>query len=241
VYTTLSNGRLEAMKASNGQRFATYTPTALAGRTVTCQSGVSFGTLTGVGGYVVYAVWDTTGVIQEDTSRVIALTHPGNQLLWESESIPGRIQGTPIVSKNGDITNNPGRYVFFTHNEVIDGQWVGSFSILRADLNGGLAFTEMAGESTSDPVAGQFEFVSTLRLPYGPIGVAHFPDSGRYPLGQNRTSDLLVWSTSAGEGRSENGYTRAFQFSEGFQPAFMGEILPCLVIFYLLLVAQSLF
>ena len=233
MYTTLSDGRLEVMKASNGQRFSTFNPTTITGRSIVCESGISFGTLANVGDYAVYAILFTNGVIQEDTSRVVAVTHPGNKLLWESDFIPGRIQGTPIISKNGDATGNPGRYVFFTHNQVVDGSWVGTFSILQADLNGGLVFSEMAGESSTDPQPENFEFVNTLRLPYGPLGVAHTPDQGRYPAGQNRTSDLLVWSTSDGDGRDDNGYTRAFQFPKDFQPAFIGKCSSSLTILYL--------
>jgi hypothetical protein len=136
--------------------------------------------------------------------------------MWISEAIPGRIQGKPIITKV-----DPGDYIFFTHNrvDIITGEVFGSFSMMNGK-DGVTMFTEVAGESRMDPEPSMLERISTLKLPYSALGVSHSPEYGRYPGGENNNHDLFVWSTGDLEGRSDNGYTRAFQLPKYFEPEF---------------------
>lgn len=149
-------------------------------------------------------------------SRIIAVSHPNNRFLWTSESIDGKVQGSPIVTQT-----HPGEYIFFTHNQMnaTTGEEYGAFSMISA-ADGSLLFTEIAGESQWDPELNELSRVETLRLPYSPIGVSHSPTYGRYPGGLTNTNDLFLWSTSADSGSSNNGYTRAFQLPRLFEAAF---------------------
>lgn len=151
--------------------------------------------------------------------RVVAVSHPGNELLWISESVPGEIQGTPVTSFFG-------KYIFFTHNQNVGSiteSVFGSFSILQADQEGSLMFTEDAGNSPSDPDPSTTR-IGDLKQPYGPVGVSHSPVAGRYLGGENNLNDIIVWSTSTDDGRGGNGYTRAFQIPRLFQPEFAGKL-----------------
>jgi hypothetical protein len=134
--------------------------------------------------------------------------------MWTSDAIPGRVQGTPIISQV-DL----GMYVFFTHNRMnqTSNQLVGSFSMIDGST-GAWMFTESAGDSRMDPI--QLSHVDTLRLPYAALGVAHQPEWGRYPGGEGNGHDLFIWSTSVSNGRGEGGYTRAFQLPKLFEPDF---------------------
>ena len=98
----------------------------------------------------------------------------------------------------------------------------GSFSVLQADENGSLMFTEDAGDSPSDPDPTTTR-IGDLRQPYGPLGVSHSPVAGRYLGGENNLNDIIVWSTSVDEGRGGSGYTRVFQIPRLFQPVFAGK------------------
>jgi outer membrane protein assembly factor BamB len=152
----------------------------------------------------------------DDQSRVIAVAHPNNRLLWISDSVPGQIQGTPIISQS---SKDPGRYIFVTHNmNVTLGDPIGGFSMIQADADGKLVFTEVAGTSRRDPTFT--DRIETLAVPYGPLGVAHKPNFGRYPGGEGNSNDLLIWSTSSEDGEGPNGYTRAFQLPLTFAPEF---------------------
>jgi hypothetical protein len=216
VYTTLDDGRLEILVASNGKRRWGNTPTpvdASAGWTVKSQSGVYFGNSATLGLFAVYAIIDVApaGTGLDDRSRVVAVSHPQNNLLWVSDSVPGQIQGTPIVTRDG-------KYIFFTHNENVSSDApFGSFSMVHAEDNGKLLFTEVAGSSSDDPVPTRVE---TLLQPYGPLGVAHSPTEGRYLAGFTNSNDVFIWSTSTSEGKDPNGYTRAFQIPPFFSPPF---------------------
>jgi hypothetical protein len=149
-------------------------------------------------------------------SRVIAVSHPGNKVMWTTDSIPGQIEGTPLITQNNRA---PGEYIFFTHNHnTTTIAPVGSFSLVAAE-DGERLFSEVAGGSPNDPSPDML----TLRLPYGPLGVAHFPAVGRYPGGEANDNDLFVWSTNAGEGKAPDGYTRAFQLPILFIPEFARE------------------
>jgi hypothetical protein len=142
--------------------------------------------------------------------------HPTNKIMWISDLVPGKVQGTPIISQV-----DPGMYVFFTHNRMnkTSNELVGSFSMIDGS-DGSLMFTEMAGESRMDPDLDQLSRVDTLRLPYSPLGIAHKPEWGRYPGGEGNVHDLFVWSTSVLNGRGDDGYTRAFQLPKLFEPDF---------------------
>jgi hypothetical protein len=142
--------------------------------------------------------------------------HPTNNIMWESDPVPGKIQGTPIISQ-GD----QGLYIFFTHNRInkTSNEIVGSFSIIDGS-DGSLMFSEIAGDSRMDPDLNQLRRVDTLRLPYAALGVAHKPEWGKYPGGEGNVHDVLLWSTSVSEGREDAGYTRAFQLPKLFEPEF---------------------
>ena len=140
--------------------------------------------------------------------------------MWISDSIPGEIQGKPLISQS---ERTPGEYIFFTHNHnVTIGDPVGSFSMVEG-ATGELLFSEVAGESPNDPDPSNLVRVSTLRLPYSELGVSPSPNYGRYPGGENNDRDLFVWSTSDNLGRAPNGYTRAFQLPRLFDPVFIGK------------------
>ena len=150
VYVTLDDGRLEVLSAFDGARRWGYKPQSIdaaAGWTVRCQSGVYFGKLP-TGMYAIYAVIDVapSGSLMDDQSRIIAVSHPNNALMWESESIPGQIQGTPLITYSAA---SPGKYIMFTHNQknVSSGSTYGTFSMVQADANGTLIFSEDAGDS----------------------------------------------------------------------------------------------
>ena len=147
---------------------------------------------------------------------MIAVSHPANQIKWISDSIPGKIAGTPIITEM-----DPGLYVFFTHNvkNVTTDETVGSFSMLNG-LDGAMMFSEMAGEGRLDPPPEALTRVTTLRLPYTALGVAPTPEYGRFPGGDNNLHDLFVWGTSDLQGKGPNGYTRAFQLPKLFEPVF---------------------
>jgi hypothetical protein len=133
--------------------------------------------------------------------------------------------GRPIISKV-----DPGAYIFFTHNQanVTTGEIVGSFSMMNG-TNGSMMFTEVAGDSIHDPDPSTLTLVNTYRMPYSALGVSHEPEYGRYPGGESNTHDLFVWSTSELEGRGENGYTRAFQLPNLFEP----DVAPALFTYFL--------
>ena len=154
----------------------------------------------------------------------MAISHPNNSLLWESEPIPGVIQGTPVIGQSTDEAGN--KYIYFTHNhntESIDASLAvyGSFSFM--DESGNMIFTEDAGAATSDPaVPGRLD---DYAQPYSPVGIAYMPMFGRYPGGADNANDLLLWSTSISDGQGPNGYTRAFQIPTPFAPDFAGTFL----------------
>jgi hypothetical protein len=102
---------------------------------------------------------------------------------------------------------------------MTSGELVGTFSMVNG-IDGTMMFTELAGESRVDPDTESLSRVSTLRLPYGPLGVAHEPEWGRYPGGKGNIHDMFIWSTSDLGGRGNNGYTRAFQLPKLFEPEF---------------------
>ena len=64
--------------------------------------------------------------------------------------------------------------------------------------------------------------LSTLSVPYSPIGVVHQPTVQRYPGGAGNQNDLFVWASASEGGRGPNGYTRAFQLPTIFDAAFAG-------------------
>lgn len=140
--------------------------------------------------------------------------------MWTSEQIPGRIQGRPIPNQS---LSAKGQYIFFTHNiDTATDEPVGAFSMMLSE-SGELIFTEIAGDSPNDPAPEDLR-VETLRLPYGPLGVAPFPQQRRFTAGQANSNDLFVWSTSVNDGIAPNGYVRAFQLPTLFQPQFAGKI-----------------
>ncbi|KAG7361838.1 PQQ-like domain containing protein [Nitzschia inconspicua] len=219
VYVTKDNGGLSVISAHDGNSRWSYTPEPLStGWSVACHSGVYFGKFGNGDQYLVFAVIDIPpqNDTQDYSSRVFAVSHPTNKILWKSESVPGTIQGSPIITQV-----NPGLYVFFNHNQrnLTSGELVGSFSMING-VDGTMMFTEIAGESRVDPGPDTWSRISSLRLPYTALGVAHQPEWGRYPGGKDNIRDVFIWSTSDMEGRGEHGYTRGFQLPKLFDPRF---------------------
>ncbi|KAG7355460.1 PQQ-like domain containing protein [Nitzschia inconspicua] len=219
VYVTKDNGGLSVISAHDGNPRWSYTPEPLStGWSVACHSGVYFGKFGNGDQYLVFAVIDIPprNDTQDYSSRIFAVSHPTNKILWKSESVPGTIQGSPIITQV-----NPGLYVFFNHNQrnLTSGELVGSFSMING-VDGKMMFTEIAGESRVDPGPDTWSRISSLRLPYTALGVAHQPEWGRYPGGKDNIRDFFIWSTSDMEGRGEHGYTRGFQLPKLFDPRF---------------------
>jgi hypothetical protein len=151
--------------------------------------------------------------------------------MWISDIIPGEIQGKPLITES---ELSPGEYIFFTHNQNVETlEPYGTFSMISSDT-GALMYTEDAGDSLNDPDLADVPSLTSLRLPYAPLGVAHAPAFGRYPAGEGNGNDLFIWATSEGQGKSPAGYSRAFQLPRLFQPEFVGKFSGLLrtIIFY---------
>jgi hypothetical protein len=144
-------------------------------------------------------------------SRVVAVSHPAVELLWVSPSLPGVIQGTPGIAKGPSV---PSDFIMVTHNINTTSTSIdpsGVFSVLQANNNATLLFSEFNSRTYAKDPFGPF--------PYGPLGVAHAPSSRNYPgLGLD-TNDVFVWTTSRKQGKSNKGYTFAFQLPVIFETA----------------------
>jgi len=244
VYVTLDDARIDVLSAFDGAHRKTFRVTPLiSGARPTCRSGVFFGESEANGSFLVYAIIDPppafdgqpTRYVQKHKlsttfcqstltlfvsaicSRVIAMAHPSNDILWVSDPIEGEVQGTPIINSGLD---RKGEFIYFTHNSVTpDGAAVGIFSAMDSS-SGSLLFSEVAGSSPNDPQDLEGFRIETLQFTYGPLGVSHIPIDGRYPGGARNSNDIFVWSTSDADGRGPNGYTRAFQVPSNWDGTF---------------------
>ena len=140
-------------------------------------------------------------------SRLVAIAHPQNRVLWVSAPFIGIAQGTPIIAKS---QRDAGRYVFITHNVHTDDGTIpaaeGFFSIFTVQPStAAQLFQEGAGSlSVSD------------RAPYTALGVAHRPVGNNNNINNN---DLFVWMTSTDDGTARSGYFRSFQLPIRFDPS----------------------
>lgn len=83
----------------------------------------------------------------------------------------------------------------------------GIFSVLQAGENVTLLFSEINSKAFANDTYGPYS--------YGPPTVGHGP--GNFPGGQLNTNDVVVWTTSRKGGKSNKGYTFAFQLPVVFQ------------------------
>jgi len=203
VYATYTNGRIEVLRAQNAFQLWNYTaPSGANGTAMRCASGVSFAHSEDHGHFAVYAVIDESDDDALTESRIIAVNKNGG-LIFVSPPIPGVAVGTPIVTKG----YQPGKFIFVTHNVGTEGH----FSVLSVFKNGNIIFTEAAGNNNTEDA-----------VTYGPLGVSHNPDYGKYTGGSDtdsNTNDIVTWTTSAEEGFGSPGYTMAFQLPKNFDLA----------------------
>ena len=206
LYITDSTGRLYVLNASDGSESWVYSPPRNSdGWEISCQSGVYFGEdhITGEQ-FAIYAITDESpdGSMSHSTSRIVAVSHPINAELWISDSIAGRIVGTPMVTYRIDIR---GKYIHTVHNvERLDGLLEGYFSVILA--NGTIIYTEGAGDS------GEVGIYS-----YTAMGISHFPSQEGMLERVDNSSDLVVWATSDDEGRGPIGYLRGFEMPQNYE------------------------
>jgi hypothetical protein len=130
-------------------------------------------------------------------------------LLWTSSSLPGKIQGTPVIDSN---RKDPRRkYVLLTHNANVvsvdpdatsTGGVIGHLTMLQA-TNGNLVWTQT--EIDIDEIGEE------KAQGYGPLGFVDNPSMGKYSGGMENINDLIVWTNNAQEGRAKYGHTFAFQ------------------------------
>jgi hypothetical protein len=212
LYITARDGRVTVLHAHDGSERWSYKPEPLEdGMRTRCAGGVYFGVHPVTKeDFAIYAVADedTDASLAKTTSRLIAISHPYNRVLFTSPSFPGEVVGTPVVTRSPDTR---GRYIFVNTNvETTDGQLEGFFSVMLTVEDGSIHYTEGAGSvSTTD------------RFPYAPFAVAHKPMLGKFPYGLMDNNDIVVWGTSDQEGRGKWGYTRAFQIPENYDPLVM--------------------
>jgi outer membrane protein assembly factor BamB len=212
VYITTADGSLRVLYASSGEERWSYSPgIGSKGWPITCKSGVSFG-MDDAGEFAVYAIIDEApdGDDSESESRIIAVSHPSNQMLWISVPLAGEVAGTPFVTQSPDTV---GSYIYTTHNTVKGPTPEGLFSVMAAG-DGAILLTESA---SSTGVANIYT--------YGPPGGSHFPSRGMYTGGENNTNDIVVWVTSDDNGLGREAFLRAFQLPMGFDPAMLDEML----------------
>lgn len=130
------------------------------------------------------------------------MTHPNHEVLFVSDPIPGRIVGTPVITSN---FRHRGQFIFVVHNTNTASTVltpIGHFSILQTSQNGTLVWTESAADSNN----------TADHLPYAPMGVEPSPSRTKFGIPEFNDNDLVVWGTSAQNGFSNQGVTRAFQF-----------------------------
>ena len=224
IYVTSADGALTALDAENGQvRFTIQPRPREDGWSTECNSGISiYHDQDNVGGsvsdYLVYAIIDVPPSNSQDkvSSRIFAIDVEDTKdgvLRWVTKPIPGRIAGTPAI-------NSSGAYVYFVHNDIMDGggDTVGHFSIAGDADDGALLYTAQSPtyEAGNDDA-------------FSPLGIAHNPTKGNYDGGEGNTNDLLLWGADSSQGSGPR-HTFAFQlpsnFREGSRNTRMFEIIP---------------
>jgi hypothetical protein len=141
-------------------------------------------------------------------SRVIAVSLPTHQLLWESTELSGDVQGAPVVNSN---QNDPRRkFVLITRNTMLTKsdnttQSTGHITLLSV-LSGSVIWTESEGNGQAN--------VTTQG--YGPLGIVSAPTSGKFAGGSENTNDVVVWASSGENGKAKTGYTYALQLPPFF-------------------------
>ncbi|KAI2496540.1 hypothetical protein MHU86_17982 [Fragilaria crotonensis] len=116
IYITRNRGRLDVHSAIDGSFRFTFTPPRAEPDyfPLECHSGVVFATLETAETTALYAIIDmpprtenlTTSIVVEPTSRIVAIAHPYNELLWISEPLPGIIQGNPVVTRGAFLADS---------------------------------------------------------------------------------------------------------------------------------------
>lgn len=213
LYITANNGKLTVLNAKDGSERWSFTPSRSTNNTtVSCASGVYFGEHPVTGEeFAAYSIVDEDpeGSLLKTSSRIVAVSHPYNRVMFISPSLPGKAVGTPVVSRSVDTR---GVYMFITHNaeREDDGGIEGYFTVLLTAEDGAVHYTEGAGKT-----------VPTDTMPYGPLGVTPDPAGGKFPGGFGNNNDLMMWTTSEAEGRGVPGYLRAFQIPQNYDPPAM--------------------
>lgn len=135
-------------------------------------------------------------------SRVIAVLMLGesHEMIWQSMSLDGEIQGTPVINTNHGHPSK--KYIFVSRNTQIskpDGsnETFGQLTMLRA--------------STGETLWNENEADLESSGGYGPLGIAHNPQLGKYSEGIGNESDMIVWTSSTDDGHGNTGYTFGFQ------------------------------
>ena len=222
IYITRNRGRLDVHSAIDGSFRFTVTPSSAEPDyfPLECHSGVVFATLETGETTALYAVIDmppgsensTLSDVTEATSRIVAIAHPVNQLLWVSEPLPGIIEGTPVVTRG----TFPGRYMFVTHNTNTlssSEQATGHFSVLDLAANGKVIFTERLSDVDASHI-----------YPYGPLGVSHVPNLARFDSLFSNTNDIVVWTSTTKMGSGELGFIRGFQLPANLTSLNEGDV-----------------
>jgi len=130
-------------------------------------------------------------------SNQILINDETFNVMFVSDPIEGQIQGTPVVTEG----KFAGEYIFVTHNTNVDSTVqtpVGHFSVLEVGKDGISIFTESV-----------LDVEPTNVVPYGPLGAAFNPTSGKYDGGRFNLNDIVVWTSAADNGRGGVGFTRA--------------------------------
>jgi hypothetical protein len=134
-------------------------------------------------------------------SRVVAVSIPGHEVLWTSAGFPGVANGSPLVYANkGDSRS----YVILTHNNHFKSQinnsttTAGHVTLLQT-VTGHAVWTDSEWSSGTDPKG------------YSPPGIVRNPASGMFSGGESNPNDVVLWSSSAQDGRGTEGFTFVFQ------------------------------
>ena len=211
LYVTTHSGSLMVINSRNGKTLKTVVPTArtesngdgeLVMWSMYSNSGISFGTTADGQDYLVYSIVDepinAEDYVFAQKTRVVAVTIPDHTVMWESGSLPGTHEGSPVVVSDC--------CVFLTHNSKITNQGIttqtGHISLIDAQ-NGDNLWEESESRRTSSPIG------------YGPPGVAKDPEKGMFAGAQDNCNDVVVWTSKDVDGKGKAGHTYAFQLPKG--------------------------
>lgn len=136
----------------------------------------------------------------------MAVSIPNHEIIWTSSELPGTPNGSPVVYTNQYANEN---YILLTHNSILlksDNSTViaGHVTLLHTE-RGRVSWTDSEWSREDIPKG------------YGPPGHVSNPLRGKYDGGTKNSNDLVVWASSAMEGRGPLGNTFAFQLPNNFE------------------------